>query len=300
MSDLDVGSATLKKAAPALTDEASAVGAQGFRPLPFVFVLGLLPSVLTGDLWVATLIWTAVVSAATAQIVPEGWTRQIGGGIVALGGSLALMHFAAWELRPLAVLLFLPGLLGWVVVARGGERAGAALLRAVRYAPPLTGVAYALIVLGTYQLGASSGAWPQVNDDFLYPMRETPPPAPLTEEEQLAAIDVVRAAIRGHAVDLGALPPRLQQPSEGRIFVTLHRPARRANRARGAAPKGPLGAGLPAAARGSSCPATSSRRGSRPPGAAASGTGCTTSRSSTAASRSAPGCPATRPRGAWR
>jgi len=223
-------SPTLTTPAPALRPEVPL-----HWPIPLVYVLGLLPSLLLNEGWVASLLWCAVVSAATRQTFPDGWTRHVAGALVALGGSVALLFFAGWDLRPLAVLLFLPGLVGWALVTRSPG-----LLTSARRAPLLVALGYVAIVAGLYMAAARVGPFPSPHDDFLYPLLAAEVPDPLSAEERLAAVDVVRATIVGKPIDAAALPPRLRETTSGRVWVSLFRPGRRARSTRGMAPAGVL------------------------------------------------------------
>jgi len=196
-----------------------------------VFVCGLLPAVLLGAGYVSSLVWAAVVSAAVQQVADRGIGRALGAGLLALGGSLALMFWTAWGLRPLALLLFLPGFVGWGLAALLGER----FVSAIRRLPLLFALLYALAVSVPYQAGVWFGPFPPIHDDWIYAVRANPTPEPLTEEERSAAIGVVRATLRGSPVDPAELPERLRADHRYRVWVSLFRQARRHRMARGMA-----------------------------------------------------------------
>jgi hypothetical protein len=198
-------------------------------------MLGLLPALMMGTGWVGCIAWSAACAAGTNQAFPEGWTRHLAGALLALLGGVALLFFEGSGLRPVAVLLFLPAGLAVALV-----RLAPRTLKKMRSAPLVTVLVYALLVVGPYLLGSRLGAFPPVNDDFLYALRAGDVPDPLTEAEQAAAVDVVRAALQGRDLDPSQLPDRLRQVSEGRVWVTLFRPVSRARVARGMSGPAPL------------------------------------------------------------
>ena len=203
--------------------------------LAWIFLCGMLPSLVLAAGWQTSFVWAAVVSVGVYQVGPRGIGRSFGGGLLALLGSVALLFFSGWDLRPLALLLFLPAGVGWGLAQILGEP----FVERVRRAPFLFAVLYCLAVLGPYQAGASFGPFPAINDDWLYGLRATATPEPLSQEEQLAALDVVHASLRGESIDAGGLPERLLEPHPHRLWVTLFRTARRDRSARGMA-RGPL------------------------------------------------------------
>ena len=221
--------------APTLTTPAPALPPEPplHQPIPLVYVFGLLPSVLLNEGWVASLLWCAVTTAAMRQTFPPTWQRHVAGALAALGGSLALLFFAGWDLRPLAVLLFLPAFVVGALAMRSPR-----LLVTLARSPIAAVLLYAGSVFGLYFAGSTAGPLPPAHDDFLYGLRAVPTPDPLTEEERLAAIRVVQAAIGGRPVDVATLPGALLEATSGRVWVTLFRPGRRARRTRGMAPAG--------------------------------------------------------------
>lgn len=212
-------------------------------PWAALYLLGLLPALLMGTGWLGCIAWSAACAAGTQQAVPNGWSRHLAGALLALFGSVTLLFLEGSGLRLLAVLLFVPAGLGL-----GLARLRPGSVKTMRRAPVLTVVVYALLVVIPYLLGSRLGAFPPINDDFLYALRATDAPEPLTVEEQTAAVSVLRAALMDEDVDPESLPPRLRATTEGRVWVTLFRRSRRARVARGMAGPGVLHEALAEAA----------------------------------------------------
>ena len=204
-------------------------------PWAVLYMVGLLPALLMGTGWVGCIAWSAACAAGSNQAFPEARSRHVAGPLLALFGGATLLFLDGSGLRVAAVLLFLPAALG-VAVARLGPR----YLAAVRSAPVLTVVVYALLVIGPYLLGSRVGVLPPINDDFLYALRANEVPEPLTDPEQAAAVAVVRAALQDREIDPAGLPERLRQPTEGRVWVTLFRPVQKGRVARGMSAPAPL------------------------------------------------------------
>lgn len=169
---------------------------------------------------------------------------QVAGVLAALGGAVGVTFLRAWDLWLMLALL------PFVVLAAdsAARRFGPRMWEVLGRLPLLTVVAWGAITIAGYQSLAARAELPQVKDDFLYPLRASRAPEPLSDAERANAAAIARATLRGHS------PPaalgRLAEPFPERAWLTLFRPVtrKRWERAHGA-PGQPLGAQLEAAAR---------------------------------------------------
>jgi hypothetical protein len=240
-----------------VTEESAPSPSNGTKPrdrgLPpislLLYVPALLPVLALGSAVVPSLAWAGACAWGCEQAFPRARTRHLAGALLALLGSAALVFLVAQGLRPLAALLFVPPAVLWGLARLGPPW----VLQALRAAPAGTAVVSALIFWAFYSFGARVGPFPRPDDDFLFALRADPVPEPLQQDERDAAIRVVRASLRGEALDPASLPARLREPSPGRVYVTLfQRPdepgkGQETRKRRGASEPGPLHAALAAA-----------------------------------------------------
>lgn len=212
----------------------------------FFLMLALLP---IWSLAPAALLPSAVVAALCiwgwVRYAPQSWTGPLAVALLTLASTFVFAFAAAWD-RPFAGLVVaLP--FGLVAVLDRVLRDKAR--RVLGFAPLLTAVVMALVVVVTWWGYAKGSAIPRLHDDFLYRLRADVVPAGLDGEARSAAVRVVRATVRGETIDPTTLPASLRDERAYPLWVTLFRDGRRSTRARGEAPPGPLHTQLVAATR---------------------------------------------------
>jgi len=158
---------------------------------------------------------------------------HLAGWLAMLAGAVAVGFIRAWGMW--LPLLFL---VGPVLIA--DATSGKLEFRFHRHfarLPLLSVLLCALITFGGYGGWVERGA-PAMNDDFLYPLRANPSPAPLSAADQQSSVAMVRGALSGSpAAPTGALTMRHNQ----RTWVTLFRSAKKKRWVRGHAEAGVLG-----------------------------------------------------------
>ena len=206
--------------------------------LPLYAVALVLPASL-GSGQIGALAWSLACFFAAEAAFRGARTRHLAGALLATVGALALLFLTGSGMRLVAGLLFVPGALFWGLAQRP------ALRRALQAVPLGTVLVYGGIVYGLFALGP----FPTPNDDFLYALRASPVPEALDEEARRAAVALVRAVATGQEVDHATAPEALQAEPEGRVFVTLFRPATRHRLVRGEGTEDTLAASLIVATR---------------------------------------------------
>ena len=146
---------------------------------------------------------------------------QVAGVVAGVGGAVGVTFLRAWDLWLMLALL------PFVVLATdsAARRFGPRMWEVLARLPLVTVVAWGAITTAGYQSLATRAELPQVKDDFLYPLRASDAPEPLSDEERANAVAIVRATLRGQS------PPdavgRLAEPFSERAWVTLFRPVTR-------------------------------------------------------------------------
>ncbi len=188
------------------------------RPWLLAYVLGLAPSALLGTALIGALVWCFLCFGLAATTAPQARLRHMAGLGLGLFGSLTLVFFQAWDLRPLALLLFIPPVVLWGLTRCFGPWCQSLFSRN----PSLAALLCILGVLGPYALAAQRGTVPALNDDFLYAAGAPSSPAPLSDEARVAAIDIVRAALTERPTSEPiASVAELERGPTGRVYVSL-------------------------------------------------------------------------------
>ncbi|MBN92470.1 MAG: hypothetical protein CL928_00130 [Deltaproteobacteria bacterium] len=201
-----------------------------------IYLAVTLPILSFSTGWTGTFVWSIVCAAGAESLGGGRPTRHIAGALLALLGGCALVYLTAIGIRPMAIVLLLPAVVGVHLARLLGKRPHEFL----GTHPLRTALCFIVPVAGLYQLGLMTGQLPAVTDDFLFHVHEIEGPEPLTEEEQLAALDVIGAVLGGADVAPVTLPRRLKKRHSGDTYVTLYRQTRGINMTRGWAPPGPL------------------------------------------------------------
>lgn len=200
-------------------------------PVP-LYLIPLVLVILFRVGWSGVAAWSVVCYLGAEKLFPNRRMRHIAGSALALFGAVTIIYLSALDLRPLAFLLFVPGVVLVGVPPLLGERAQ----RIVARSPMLVMLAYVGLTVGLYGFSAAIGPLPSINDDFLFSLNRETAPEPLTEEERNAAIDVIHAVLGGDQVNPGTLPERLADKHPGRVWVTLYRTAAKGRWVRGESP----------------------------------------------------------------
>ncbi len=219
-----------------MTDRRTPLGG-AFEAL--VHLPALLPLALCRPFSLGGLVYVAASVAGFRLCFDRRWSRPLASA--ALGTFMGFVWIFAKGTGSVAVLA-LP------LVLAGGVAALAKVTRSVPSTRTAPGTIALLLILATLaaQRGLEPTVVPPLTDDFFYALRADPAPDPLTEEERAAALAVVDSVL--HGTRAPALPPRLAAPPEGRVYVTLFRPVRRARWSRGSSSAGSLADALRAAA----------------------------------------------------
>ena len=201
--------------------------------LPVFFYLLSLVLVITVRLgWSGVFVWGVLCYLGAERLFPRQRLRHVAGVLLNLFGAVTIIFLTAQGVRPLALLLFVPGavLVGLPPLLPLRAR------RAVTNAPMTVMLLYVLGVLGLYGVGSTWGPLPSINDDFLFSLLQDEAPEPLSVEERLAAIDVIDAVLGGAQVNPASLPERLNDKHFGRVWVTLYRHSAKGRSVRGESP----------------------------------------------------------------
>ncbi len=196
--------------------------ASGYTP-PGLPVLFYLPTLLLVILLQAglsgVLVWGILCYLGAERFFPRRPRRHLAGVVLNLFGAVCIIFLTANGVRPLALLLFVPG----IVLAGVPPLLSPTARSRIEAAPISCAMLSMLSVLGLYSLGVWQGSLPAINDDFLFELRQDESPEPLSEAERLAAMAVVDAVLGGADLDINSLPARLGSKHYGRVWVTLYR-----------------------------------------------------------------------------
>jgi len=182
--------------------------------------------------WSGVLVWGLVCYLGAERLFPGMRLRHLCGSLLSLFGAVVIIFFTALSLRPLAMLLFLPGIVLVGVLPLLTTR----IQEIVGRSPVTVLILYLLATLGFYGFGATLGPLPGINDDFLFALVQEEPPEALSEEERAAAIDIINDVLGGAQVDPSTLPPRLAKRHYGRVWVTFYRRSSESRWVRGESP----------------------------------------------------------------
>ncbi len=198
----------------------------------FFYMLSLVLVIMVRTGWSGVFVWGVICYLGAERFFPGQRFRHVAGVLLNLYGALAIIFLTSVDLRPLAILLFVPGAVLAGVPPLLSER----LQRAITRSPMVVMSLYVVVSLGLYGLGAKYGELPSINDDFLFSLLQDETPERLTEQERLAAIDVIDAVLGGNQVNPASLPERLTDRHYGRVWVTFYRNAAKDRWVRGESP----------------------------------------------------------------
>ena len=141
-------------------------------PILLYLVSLLLLVVLRAKGWSGVLVWGTVCYLGAERLFPGIFLRHLWGALLSLFGAVVIIFLTALGLRPLAMLLFVPGVVLVGVLPLLSERKQ----RLVTSWPGPVLVLYVLATLGLYGFGAAFGPLPGINDDFLFALAGKRPP----------------------------------------------------------------------------------------------------------------------------
>ena len=182
--------------------------------------------------WSGVLVWGIVCYLGTERLFPGVFLRHLWGALLSLFGAVVIIFLTALGLRPVAMLLFVPGIVLVGVPPLLSERMQGIVARS----PGPALVLYVLATIGLYVFAAALGPLPSINDDFLFALVREEAPEALSEEERNAAIDVIQDVLGGDSVDPSTLPERLTDKHHGGVWVTFYRRNSKDRSVRGEAP----------------------------------------------------------------
>lgn len=161
--------------------------------------------------------------------------RHAAGLLATVLGAVGVVFVRSWDMWMPLLLLPAPALILDAASARFGHR----WLRYYARIPSVTLLACLVVTVAGYRSMAERTGWPDTNDDFVYALRASPPPASLSIAERTAAVQVVRATLTGQPLPQD-LPEGLGVERRHRAWVTLFRKARRGRWTRGTGTPGTL------------------------------------------------------------
>lgn len=199
----------------------------------FFYMLSLALAIVMQTGWYGIFVWAILCYLGVERLFPRQRLRHVAGVLLNLFGAVTIIFLTAQEIRPVALILFIPGVVLVGLPPLLPERFQMAVARA----PISALIFYIAATLGLYSFGAAAGSVPSINDDFLFSLLQDKAPEPLSGEERLAAIDIVDAVLGGTQVNPGTLPERLTENHHGYVWVTLYRNQAKDRWVRGEAPR---------------------------------------------------------------
>ena len=199
----------------------------------FFYLLSLALVIVFRTGWSGVFVWGVICYLGAERLFPEHRLRHTAGVLLNLFGAVAIIFLTSLGLRPLAILLFIPGVILVGVPPLLSDRMQSAIARS----PMIVMSIYIIASLSLYGLGAKYGELPSINDDFLFYLLQDESPEPLSEQERLAAIDIIDAVLGGNQVNPASLPERLNDRHYGRVWVTLYRNSAKHRWVRGESPQ---------------------------------------------------------------
>jgi hypothetical protein len=183
--------------------------------------------------WSGVFVWGLICYLGAERLFPGQRLRHLAGALLSLFGAIVIIFLTALSLRPLALLLFIPGCVLVGVPPLLGER----VRGLVASAPMAVLIVYIAAIVGLFGIGSALGPLPSINDDFLFALNQDKAPEALSVDERNAALDVIHAVLGGNQVNPATLPERLTDTHYGRSWVTMYRRTSKDRWVRGESPR---------------------------------------------------------------
>jgi len=197
-----------------------------------MYLLSLVLVILFRVGWSGVFVWGLICYLGAERLFPGQRLRHLAGALLSLFGAMVIVFLTALSLRPLALLLFIPGCVLVGVPPLLGDR-----VRGLVAAMPMPMmVLYVVATIGLFGIGSAFGPLPSINDDFLFALNQDKAPEALSTDERNAALDVIHAVLGGNQVNPATLPERLTDTHYGRAWVTMYRRTTKGRMVRGESP----------------------------------------------------------------